>query len=101
MLLTKRKTMSLTEGPILSRMLIFILPLMLSNLLQILYNAADMMVVSLSKESNAVGSIGMTGSFIALILNVFIGFSIGVNVCVGNLIGAKRQNEYRGQKGSN
>ncbi|MBO7762774.1 MAG: polysaccharide biosynthesis C-terminal domain-containing protein [Clostridia bacterium] len=89
MLLTKRKTMSLTEGAILPRMLVFILPLMLSNLLQILYNAADMMVVGLSSAENAVGAIGTTASFLSLIVNVFIGFSVGANVMVARQLGAK------------
>lgn len=70
-------------------MVIFILPLLLSNLLQIFYNAADMMVVGLSDEVNAVGAIGTTGSITALIVNLFIGFSTGANVMIARHIGAK------------
>lgn len=88
--LTKRKEeVDLTSGPLLGKIMLFVLPLMASNLLQTLYNAADMMVVSLSHEPNAVGAIGFTGSFINMIINIFIGFSAGANVVVARHIGAK------------
>ena len=61
---------------------------MATNLLQMFYNAADMMVVSLSNEQNAVGAIGTTSSFIHLVVNIFIGFSVGANVVVARHIGA-------------
>lgn len=77
-----------TEGKIFSKLLFFVLPIVATNLLQMFYNAADMMVVSLSKEANAVGAIGTTGSFIHLIVNLFIGFSVGANVVVARAIGA-------------
>ncbi|MBQ8295014.1 MAG: MATE family efflux transporter [Clostridia bacterium] len=85
-----------TEGRVFLKIIWFILPIVATNLLQMLYNAADMMVVSLSTEQNAVGAIGMTGSFIHLIVNVFIGFSVGANVVVAREIGAK--NRERTQK---
>ena len=52
----------------------FVLPIVATNLLQMFYNAADMMVVSLSSEENAVGAIGTTLAFINLVVNFFIGF---------------------------
>lgn len=61
---------------------------MITNLLQVFYNAADMIVVSLSSEPNAVGAIGMTGAFINLVINVFVGFSTGTNVMVARYLGA-------------
>ncbi len=85
----KRETPNLTEGPIFVKLLLFCLPLMATNLLQVLYNAADMMVVSLSHESAAVGSIGTTGAFVNLVVNVFIGFATGANVIVARALGAK------------
>lgn len=84
-----KKDIDMTHGPILGKIVLFVLPLMLTNLLQVLYNAADMMVVSLSHEANSVGAISTTGSFINLILNIFIGFSVGANVVVARAIGAK------------
>ncbi len=79
---------SFTEGSIFSKLLFFVLPIMATNLLQTFYNAADMMVVSLSSEANAVGAIGTTTSFISLVVNLFIGFSVGANVVVARAIGA-------------
>ena len=85
----KRNKIDFTEGKIFFKLLRFILPIVATNLLQTFYNAADMIVVSLSPEKNAVGAIGVTGPFINLIINVFIGFSVGANVVVAKQIGAK------------
>ena len=85
----RKKDLDLTEGPIFAKLLLFALPLMASNLLQTLYNAADMMVVSLSNEANAVGAIGTTGPFVNLIIQWFIGLSAGANVVVARRIGAR------------
>ncbi len=78
----------MTEGPLFGKILLFILPLMATNLLQTFYNAADMMVVGLSTEPDAVGAIGTTGAFINLVVNVFIGFATGANVVVARHLGA-------------
>jgi Na+-driven multidrug efflux pump len=85
----QKKKIDFTEGKVFFNLLRFILPIIATNLLQTFYNAADMMVVSLSSEENAVGAIGVTGSFIHLIVNVFIGFSVGANVVVAREIGAR------------
>lgn len=87
--IVQNKKVDFTEGKVFFKILRFILPIIATNLLQTFYNAADMMVVSLSQEQNAVGAIGTTGSFIHLIVNVFIGFSVGANVVVAREIGAK------------
>ena len=86
---SRNKTMDLTEGPLLSKMIRFVLPLMATNFLQTFYNAADMMVVSLSSETNAVGAIGATGSLTTLIVNLFMGFAVGTNILVARYLGAK------------
>ena len=81
-----------TEGKIFKKLFLFVLPIIATNVLQTFYHAADMMVASLSSEVNAVGAIGTTGSFLSMILNVFIGFSVGANVMVARCIGAKDEN---------
>jgi len=86
---TKLDRYAMTEGPIFGKIIIFILPLIATNLLQVFYNAADMMIVALSSEKNAVGAIGMTSSFINLIISVFMGFATGANVIISRNIGAK------------
>ena len=84
----EKEKISFIEGKIFPKLLLFVLPIIATNLLQTLYNAADMMVVSLSNEQNAVGAIGTTSSFIHLVVNIFIGFSVGANVVVARHIGA-------------
>ena len=78
-----------TEGKIFKKLILFVLPIMATNLLQTFYHAADMMVVSLSSEHNAVGAIGTTGAFLNMVLNIFFGFSVGANVIVARNIGAR------------
>lgn len=75
------------EGPLLGKVFLFALPLMATNLLQMLYNAADMIVAGMSGVEGAIGSIGTTGAMINLILNIFSGFAIGTNVVVARNIG--------------
>ena len=84
-----KKLPDLTEGPIFLKLLFFCFPLILTNLLQVLYNAADMMVVSLSSEPDAVGAVGTTGAFVNLMVNLFIGFATGANVVVARGLGAR------------
>ena len=85
---TKRHHLNMLEGPLLGKILVFALPLMVTNLLQTFYNAADMMVAGLSAEANAVGAIGTTGALIALVLNLVFGFSVGTNVVVARRLGS-------------
>lgn len=86
---SSKNELVMTEGPVFFKILAFILPLMVTNLLQVLYNAADIMVVSLSSEPDAVGAIGVTSSFVNLILNICIGFATGANIVIARLLGAK------------
>lgn len=92
----KARSIDMTTGPLLGKILLFLLPLIATNLLQMLYNAADIMVVGLSSNPDAVGAVGSTSAFLHLILNVFIGFSTGADVVVARYIGAKdRDNTSR------
>lgn len=86
--MSKTNQINMTEGPLFGKILRFVLPLMLTNILQVLYNAADMVIVSLSSEPDAVGAIGTTTAMINLFINIFIGFSVGANVVVARYIGA-------------
>ena len=62
----------MTSGPVLRKIITFVIPLMLTNLLQVLYTVSDTVVVSLSSEKDAVGAIGTTTAMINLIVNIFI-----------------------------
>ena len=83
----------MTEGPLFGKIILFVLPLMATNLLQTLYNAADMMVVGMSHEQDALGAIGTCTSLISLIINIFIGFATGANVILAQRLGAKEDRE--------
>lgn len=83
----KPKDMQMLEGPLLGKVFLFALPLMATNLLQMLYNAADMIIAGMSGVEGAIGSIGTCGAMINFILNIFSGFAIGTNVVVARNIG--------------
>ncbi len=87
----------LTEGPLLGKMLKFALPLMATGLLQTFYNAADMIVVGrfAPNGSFAMGAVGSCGSLINLIVNLFMGLSIGAGICVAQSIGAGKERAVR------
>lgn len=78
----------MTTGPFMRKILIFALPLMLTGLLQLLYNSADTMVVGRFAGKQALAAVGATGSLINLILNIFIGLSMGSGVTQARYIGA-------------
>lgn len=80
--------MDMCNGPLLGKILIFAIPLMLSGILQLLFNAADIIVVGRYAGSQALAAVGSTGSLINLLINVFMGFSVGVNVLVARYYGA-------------
>lgn len=83
----KSKDINMLEGPLLGKVFLFALPLMLTNLLQMLYSAADMIIAGMSGVEGAIGSIGTCGAMINFILNIFSGFAIGTNVVIARNIG--------------
>ncbi len=86
---SKKYEMDMCSGSILGKMLIFALPLMCSNMLQLLFNAADIIVVGRYAGDNALAAVGSNTALINLLTNVFIGLSIGTNVLVARYFGAK------------
>ena len=83
-----KKTLDMTNGPFLKKIFMFSLPLMATGLLQLLYNSADTAIVGKFAGSDALAAVGSTGSLINLIINVFIGLSMGSGVMVARHIGA-------------
>lgn len=84
----KRYEIDMCNGPILGKMLLFALPLMLSSMLQLLFNAADIIVVGQYCGDNSLAAVGSNSALINLLTNVFIGLSIGANVLVAKFYGA-------------
>ncbi len=92
----KADTKKLTEGPLLSKIILFSLPLMATGILQLIFNTADTVVVGRwggeTEEAReiALAAVGSCGSLINLIVLVFMGLSVGASVCVAQDLGAKR-----------
>lgn len=85
--------MDMCSGPILKKMLLFTLPLMCSSILQLLFNAADIVVVGRFAGDHSLAAVGATTSLINLLTNLFVGLSIGANVLVARLYGAGHPKE--------
>ena len=88
---TKSYEIDMCNGPLTGKLLKFAVPLMFSGILQLLFNAADIVVVGRFAGHEALAAVGSTGSLINLLVNVFIGLSIGTNVLVANYMGARHE----------
>ena len=85
----KRSAAFMTEGPLLKNAILYSIPVILTGILQLLFNAADLVIVGRFRGSLAVAAVGATGSVTNLIVNLFIGLSIGAGVIVAQGIGAR------------
>ena len=88
-------SIDMVSGPLAGKLLVFALPLMLSSLLQLLFNAADVVVVGRFAGKEALAAVGSTSSLINLLVNLFVGFSVGSNVTVARDLGAGREDDVR------
>ena len=78
----------MTAGPLLPNVLAFAVPLILSGMLQLLYNSADIIVVGRFADSVAMASVGATTSLIHLLVSLLMGLSVGASVAVARAAGA-------------
>ena len=90
---SKSYEIDMCNGPLLPKILLFALPVMLSGILQLLFNAADMVVVGKFSGEQALAAVGATGSLSSLLVNLFIGLAVGVNVLVAKYYGAGKHAE--------
>ncbi len=95
MLLTKpsKHEIDMTVGNLFPQIISFAIPLVLTSILQLLFNSADMIVVGKFVSNDAVGAVGATGALNSLIINLAIGLSGGAGVVLSSAYGAKKQ-EY-------
>ena len=91
----KNYEMDMCSGPILGKLLTFTIPLIFSGILQLLFNAADVIVVGRFAGSQSLAAVGSTTALINLMINIFIGLSVGVNVIVARYYGAKREKDVQ------
>lgn len=95
--MAQTKVMDLTEGPIMGKLIRFTVPIVLGNLLQQLYTAADRIVVGqfAADGAGALAAIGATASAINLLIGLFVGIATGTNVICANLLGAHNIKDLR------
>ena len=86
----KSQSYSLTEGPLLPAIVRFSIPLMLSNVLQVLFNMSDIAVVGRFAGSQALGAVGSTTILVTLFTGFLIGMGSGVNVVTARYLGARQ-----------
>ena len=86
---TARNQIDMTSGPILGKMLQFAFPLMCSSVLQLLFNAADVIVVGRFAGDHSLAAVGSVGSLVNLLVNLFLGVSVGVNVLTARYFGGR------------
>jgi putative MATE family efflux protein len=89
-MILKKRDMDMCNGPIFGKMVLFALPIMAMNVLQLMFNAADMIVVGRFSGKVALAAVGATGAIINLIVNLFMGLAVGTSVIVAQDCGAKR-----------
>ena len=92
----KQHTIDMCEGSLADKILLFALPLMASSLLQLLFNAADVVVVGRFAGKEALAAVGSNTSLINLLINLFVGLSVGTNVVVARDLGAGRHDKVAG-----
>ena len=86
---TTSRSADLTSGPMLQKIILFSVPLAASSILQLLFNAADVVVVGRFAGSTALAAVGSNGSLINLLVNLFVGLSLGANVVAARCFGAR------------
>ena len=89
----KSYEIDMCNGPLFGKLLLFTLPLMISGILQLLFNAADMIVVGRWVGSDALAAVGSNGPLINLLVNVFLGLSVGTNVMIARFYGSGQKRE--------
>ena len=93
--MVKENLKDLTTGSLWKQILFFGLPLIASNILQVLFNMSDIAVVGRFSSKEALGAVGSTATLVTLFVGILIGIGNGVNVVVARHIGAKQQKETK------
>lgn len=89
----KTYEIDMCNGPLLKKLLLFTIPLIISGILQLMFNAADVIVVGRYAGNEALAAVGSTTSLTNLLINLFTGMSVGVNVLTARYYGAKQEKE--------
>jgi len=87
----QKSNQSMLQGPLFKGIILYTIPIILTSLLQLLFHAADLVVVGRFCGSISVAAVGATGSITNLIVNLFIGLSVGAGVTVAQFLGAREE----------
>ena len=90
-----KKKIDMLSGPLAWPLITYAVPIMLTSVLQLLFNAADLVVVGAYCGSFSVAAVGATGAITNLIVNLFIGLSVGTGVAVAHGIGSREWDQVR------
>ena len=92
---SRKREMDLTSGPIFKKLFIYAIPFVFTNILQILFNIADITVLGFFCGDNAVAAVGANTSLTTLVIALFVSFSMGTNVVLAKYVGAKDKENAR------
>lgn len=87
----KQKNQTMLQGPLLSSIIFYTVPIILTSILQLLFNAADLVIVGQFCGSLSVAAVGATGSLTSLIVTLFVGISVGAGVAVAHSLGSREE----------
>jgi Na+-driven multidrug efflux pump len=90
-----RHEINMSEGRLLPKLLVFSLPLMLTNMLQLAFNTADLIVVGRFAGENSLAAVGSNTALVMLVVCILVGVGTGVNVLVSRYFGAKDEKSLR------
>lgn len=85
----KKLAVNILEGNLWKNVLLYSIPIMISNILQLLFNAVDMIVVGRFSGPLSMAAVSSTGSLVALVINLFVGLSVGTTVSIAKRIGSR------------
>lgn len=91
----KAKNVDVTGGPLFKSIILYSLPIMVGSLIQVLFNAADIVVLGNMADKLAVASVGVTAPIVGLVVNSFIGLSGGTNIILARYIGENNESRIR------
>jgi putative MATE family efflux protein len=91
----KKYEMDMCSGSVFKKMILFAIPLMCSSILQLLFNAADIVVVGRFAGDNALAAVGSNTALINLLTNIFVGLSVGANVLTAQYYGARHDKDLK------
>ena len=86
--MTRSRQIDMCNGPLLKNVIAYSIPIIITNLTQLLFNAADLAVVGQFCGSNSVAAVGATNSLVNLFVTFFLGFSLGAGVVMAQAVGS-------------